>query len=215
MDIAGSYKSSGTGVAICIVSLIAILIHFEIDQATPQIMTKILEKADVVATTVNPGDIVDLPWGWCCAEECINNAEVFGLRFMVVRDSTSDEFDFVSKMLVPDDATDVPSGSAAAFVVSVHKAINKALPTDGSSSVISTVPALGSKCIWMSRGYFLEVKRDEEFTELEALQEFENQWESLPSSRKQGQGKARRILWPENECLASLGSVRFLSGPEQ
>ena len=198
MDIAGSYKSSGTGVAICIVSLIAILIHFEIDQATPQIMTKILEKADVVATTVNPGDIVYLPWGWCCAEECINNAEVFGLRFMVVRDSTSDEFDFVSKIFV-----------------SVHKAINKALPTDGSSSVISTVPALGSKCIWMSRGYFLEVKRDEEFTELEALQEFENQWESLPSSRKQGQGKARRILWPENECLASLGSVRFLSGPEQ
>ena len=55
----------------------------------------------------------------------------------------------------------------------------------------------GSKCIWMSRGYFLEVKaRDEELTELEALQEFENQWESLPSSRKQGKGKARRILWP-------------------
>ena len=105
-------------------------------------MTKILEKADVVATTVNPGDIVYLPWGWCCAEECINNAEVFGLRFMVVRDSTSDEFDFVSKMLVPDDATDVPSGSAAAFVVSVHKAIHKAPPTDGNSSAFSEQFAL-------------------------------------------------------------------------
>lgn len=55
----------------------------------------------------------------------------------------------------------------------------------------------GTKCLWMSRGYFVEIQmRDKEMSKSQAIQEFECQWEQLPPARKKGSGVDRALLWP-------------------
>ena len=61
--------------------------------------------------------------------------------------------------------------------------------------------------LWVSRGRFVKTKQlDDEMSELQALNDFEKEWMSLPAGRKFGEGKLRRILWPMENFVMGYNS---------
>lgn len=98
-----------------------------------------LAKCRIWSGIVNAGQCLYVPWGFLICESSLNGAEVIGVRYMVVDDRRSSQFDALLSKLIPTNVRSIKANTSIAMVAKLIDAQNRA---EATPVIASTEPTL-------------------------------------------------------------------------